>query len=188
MWNLQKAAMENIEEAESDPQEQMLRDLKDEVKRLHTDGFEVLMTGDWNINKRSEEGWERWKRWCTGSGMLDIFRHIGAPAMSWAQKVADTGEIARTSWPDHMVVSESILQDGLTREAGVDELTDDFGSDHAQIATRVDFGRILGHRKAVPGTQAGINGNDTKAHGGICKAPQNKFSAKEVGRKSKGDV
>ena len=43
-----------------------------------------------------------------------------------------------------MVVSASILQDGLTREAGVDELTDDFGSDHAQIATRVDFGRILG--------------------------------------------
>ena len=101
MWNLQKAAMENIEEAEIDPQEQMLRDLKDEVKRLHTDGFEVLITGDWNINKRSEEGRERWKRWCTGSGMRDTFRHIGTPAMSWAQKAADTGEIIRTSWPDH---------------------------------------------------------------------------------------
>ena len=100
----------------------MLRDLKDEVKRLHTDGFEVLITGDWNINKRSEEGRERWKRWCTGSGMRDTFRHIGTPAMSWAQKAADTGEIIRTSWPDHMVVSASILQDGLTREAGVDEL------------------------------------------------------------------
>jgi hypothetical protein len=43
----------------------------------------------------------------------------------------------------YIVVPRAIAQDGLVRAAGVDGITPDFGSDHAQVAATIDFGRIM---------------------------------------------
>ena len=103
----------------------------------------MVIAGDWNINKRDDKTKRMWTAWCAMAGVYDTYTHeTGAPA-PWAQMAAGGGETTKSSWPDHIVASGAMEQDGLVRAAGVDEITPAFGSDHAQIAATIDFSRIM---------------------------------------------
>jgi hypothetical protein len=87
---MKSAAMMNIDAPEADPTQQMLADLHDEIQQLRAKKYEVVIAGDWNINKRDDRAKGMWTAWCKKVGVHDTYTHeTGAPA-SWAQMAAGT--------------------------------------------------------------------------------------------------
>jgi exonuclease III len=109
MWNIQQGKMNGIPQADrqGDPTHQFMYDLMTQVANLKAQNFEVILTGDFNLNWKNKSPKVRlWKELIQNQDLVNIMD-------KWwnneTHKIHTYKQNETTTWIDYHLMSSALL-------------------------------------------------------------------------------